>query len=57
MADANSTILDLVPFHQVYAQAFFRMHLHLVQYLTGILVFKVVRPPAKGGVHAFNDSG
>lgn len=54
-ADADSTILDLVPFHQVRAQAFFRMRLHLVQYLAGILVMKVVRPPAKGGVHASNN--
>ena len=51
-ADARPTILDLVAFHQVRAQTFFCMCPHLVQHLTGIAIVEIVRPPAKGGVHA-----
>lgn len=51
-ANARPTILDLVALHQVRAQALFCMVPHLVQHLAGIAIVEVVRPPAKGGVHA-----
>ena len=51
-ANAGSTILDLVALHQMCSQALFCMRPHLFQYSTGIAIMEVVRPPAKGGVHA-----
>ena len=40
---ACSTILDLVPLHQVRAQALLCVRPHLVQYATGVAMVKVVR--------------
>ena len=51
----DSTVFDLVPSLQVRPQAFFCMRLHLFQYLAGVAIMEVVRPPAKGGVHAPNN--
>ena len=49
---AGSAILDLMALHQMCSQALFCVRSHLAQYITGIAIVEVVRPPAKGGVHA-----
>ncbi len=48
---ADSPVLDLMPFHQMRAQAFFGMRPQLFHDIAGIAVMEVVRPPAEGGVH------
>ena len=44
-------IFNLVPLHQVYAQALFCMRFHLSQYITRITIVEVVRPPTKAGIY------